>query len=120
MKDFQNGLVIKATNDTEKFIKAYDLKPKIAQLTLLYYQFSYLNSLSKDDKAKENIVCSYFERNYHAPHVVVVSYYQDKREYVLRRIRLEEDVYKKIERMVGEDKEIPIGTNLIDVFNKIA
>lgn len=111
-----NDLIASALNNNERFIKRFSLAPNIAYLTLLYYQFSYLRSLSDSDKNKEDIVCSYFERNYQSPHVVIMSHYKDKKRYTLRRIRLKEDIYKDLETIYKNDKQTPLNDDLLNQF----
>lgn len=114
-----NNLLVSALNNNERFIKQFNLVPNIANLTLLYYQFSYLNDLSEDEKNKEDIVCSYFESNYQSPHVVIMSHYKDKKRYTLRRIRLKEDIYKDLEKIYKDDKETSIDDSLLEQFKKL-
>lgn len=111
-----NDLIASALNNNERFIKRFSLAPNIAYLALLYYQFSYLRSLSDNDKNKEDIVCSYFERNYQSPHVVIMSHYKDKKRYTLRRIRLKEDIYKDLETIYKNDKQTPLDDDLLNQF----
>ena len=120
-----NDLITSALNNNERFIRQFNLVPNIAYLTLLYYQFSYLQSLSDFEKDKEDIVCSYFESNYQSPHIVIMSHYTDKKRYTLRRIRLIEGVYKDLETIYKDDKQTQINddllkqfTNLYDKYNK--
>lgn len=114
-----NNLLVSALNNNERFIKQFNLVPNIANLTLLYYQFSYLNDLSEDEKNKEDIVCSYFESNYQSPHVVIMSHYKDKKRYTLRRIRLKEDIYKDLKKIYKDDKETSIDDSLLEQFKKL-
>ena len=111
-----NDLITSALNNNERFIRQFNLVPNIAYLTLLYYQFSYLRSLSDSDKNKEDIVCSYFESNYQSPHVVIMSHYKDKKRYTLRRIRLKEDIYKDLETIYKNDKQTPLNDDLLNQF----
>ena len=111
-----NDLITRALNNNERFIRQFNLMPNIAYLTLLYYQFSYLQGLSDNDKSKENIVCSYFESNYQSPHVVIMSHYEDKKRYTLRRIKLEEGVYKDLKNMYKDNEETPLNDNLLKQF----
>ena len=111
-----NDLITRALNNNERFIRQFNLMPNIAYLTLLYYQFSYLQSLSDSDKNKENIACSYFESNYQSPHVVIMSHYRDKKRYTLRRIRLKEDIYKDLETIYKDDKQTPLDDDLLNQF----
>ena len=112
-----NDLITRALNNNERFIRQFNLMPNIAYLTLLYYQFSYLQGLSNVDRDKENIVCSYFERNYQSPHVVIMSHYKDKKRYTLRRIKLKEDIYKDLEKIYkDDDKQTSIDDDLLNQF----
>ena len=112
-----NDIIASASNNNERFIRQFDLVPNIAYLTLLYYQFSYLQGLSNVDRDKEDIVCSYFERNYQSPHVVIMSHYKDKKRYTLRRIKLEEDIYKDLEKIYkDDDKQTSIDDDLLNQF----
>ena len=112
-----NDLITSALNNNERFIKQFNLVPNIAYLTLLYYQFSYLQGLSNVDRDKEDIVCSYFERNYQSPHVVIMSHYKDKKRYTLRRIKLKEDIYKDLEKIYkDDDKQTSIDDDLLNQF----
>lgn len=114
-----NDLITSALNNNERFIRQFNLVPNIAYLTLLYYQFSYLQGLSNNDKSKEDIVCSYFESNYQSPHVVIVSHYKDKKRYTLRRIRLKEEIYKDLKTIYKDDKETPIDDDLLKQFTNL-
>ncbi len=114
-----NNLVANALNNNERFIKRFNLVPNIAYLTLLYYQFSYLNGLSEDKKNKEDIVCSYFESNYQSPHVVIMSHYKDKKRYTLRRIRLKEKVYENLKAIYKKDKQTLVNNDLLNQFTKL-
>ena len=111
-----NDLITSAFNNNERFIKQFNLVSNIAYLTLLYYQFSYLQDLSDGDRNKEDIVCSYFESNYQSPHVVIMSHYKDKKRYTLRRIRLKEDIYKDLETIYKDDKQTPLDDDLLNQF----
>ena len=114
-----NDLITSALNNNERFIRQFNLVPNIVYLTLLYYQFSYLQGLSDADKDKEDIVCSYFESNYQSPHVVIMSHYRDKKRYTLRRIRLKEDVYKDLETIYKDDKQTQIDDDLLKQFRNL-
>lgn len=111
-----NDLIVSALNNNERFIRQFNLVPNVAHLTLLYYQFSYLQGLSDSDKNKEDIVCSYFESNYQSSHVVIMSHYRDKKRYTLRRIRLKEDIYKDLETIYKDDKQTPLDDDLLIQF----
>ena len=111
-----NDLITSALNNNERFIRQFNLVPNIAYLTLLYYQFSYLQGLADSDRNKEDIVCSYFESNYRSPHVVIMSHYKDKKRYTLRRIRLKEDIYKDLETIYKDDKQTPLDDDLLNQF----
>lgn len=111
-----NDLIASALNNNERFIRQFNLVSNIAYLTLLYYQFSYLQGLSDADRNKEVIVCSYFESNYQSPCVVIMSHSKDKKRYTLRRIRLEEGIYKDLENIYKGDKETPIDDDLLKQF----
>jgi len=111
-----NDIITSALNNNERFIRQFNLVPNIAYLTLLYYQFSYLQGLSNNDRNKEDIVCSYFERNYQSPYVVIMSHYKDKKRYTLRRIRLKEDIYKDLETIYKDDKQTPLDDDLLSQF----
>ena len=114
-----NDLLVKASTNNEQFIKQFNLVPNIAYLTLLYYQYSYLQGLSDCDKNKEDIVCSYFENNYQSSHVVIMSHYKDKKKYTLRRIRLKEDIYRDLETIYKDDKHPLLNDELLKQFNNI-
>ena len=114
-----NNLLVTALNNNERFIKQYNLVPNIAYLTLLYYQYSYLQSISEKERDKEDIVCSYFESNYQSPHVVIMSHYKDKKRYTLRRVRLKEDVYKDLEQTYKDAKGTPINDELLKHFQTL-
>lgn len=111
-----NDLITSALNNNERFIRQFNLVPNIAYLTLLYYQFSYLQGLTDGEKNKEDIVCSYFESNYQSPHVVIMSHHRDKKRYTLRRIRLKEDIYKDLEMIYKDDKQTPLDDDLLNQF----
>lgn len=111
-----NGIIASALSNNERFIRQFNLVPNIAYLTLLYYQFSYLQGLSNVDRDKEDIVCSYFESNYQSPHVVIMSHYKDKKRYTLRRIKLKEDIYKVLEKIYKDDKQTPLDDDLLNRF----
>ena len=111
-----NDLITSALNNNERFIRQFNLVPNIAYLTLLYYQFSYLQGLTDSEKNKEDIVCSYFESNYKSPYVVIMSHYRDKKRYTLRRIRLKEDIYKDLETIYKDDKQTPLDDDLLNQF----
>ncbi len=111
-----NDLITSALNNNERFIRQFNLVPNIAHLTLLYYQFSYLQSLSDSDRKKENIVCSYFERDCQSPQVDIMSHYKEKKRYTLRRIRLKEDIYKDLETIYKDDKQTPLNDDLLNQF----
>ena len=114
-----NDIIARALNNNERFIKQFNLVPNIAYLTLLYYQYSYLQDLSECDKNKEDIVCSYFESNYQSPHVVIMSHCKDKKRYTLRRIRLKEDIYRDFETIYKDDKHPLLNDELLKQFNNI-
>lgn len=109
-----NDLITSALNNNERFIRQFNLVPNIAYLTLLYYQFSYLQGLADSDRNKEDIVCSYFEINYQSPHVVIMSHYRDKKRYTLRRLRLKEGIYKDLEEIYKDDKQTPLDDDLLN------
>lgn len=111
-----NNLIITALNNNEQFIRKFSLIPNIAYLTLLYYQYSYLQDLSNENRKKEDIVCSYFESNYQSPHVVIMSHYEDNKRYTLRRIRLKEDIYKDLEKIYKDDEQTWVNDDLLNQF----
>ena len=114
-----NDLITRALNNNERFIKQFNLVPNIAYLTLLYYQYSYLQGLSDCDKNKEDIVCSYFESNYQSPHIVIMSHYKEKKRYTLRRIRLKEGIYRDLEKIYKDDKQTPLNDDLLKQFTNL-
>ena len=114
-----NDLITSALNNNERFIRQFNLVPNIAYLTLLYYQFSYLQGLTDSEKSKEDIVCSYFESNYQSSQVVIMSHYRDKKRYTLRRIRLKENIYKDLETIYKDDKQTPLDDDLLNQFLKL-
>ena len=111
-----NDIITSALNNNERFIKQFNLVPNIAYLTLLYYQFSYLQGLTDSERNKEDIVCSYYENNYQSPHVVIMSHCEDKKRYTLRRIRLKEGIYRDLEAIYKDDKQTPLDDDLLGQF----
>ena len=114
-----NNLITHALNSTELFIRANNLKPNIAHLTLFYYQFAYLKALSTNIKNQISITCSYYELNYHISYVVIMSYSKETNMHTLKRIKLNENVYKDLEELFDNDDEIVIDDNLVKRFLKI-
>ena len=114
-----NNLVTSGLNSTERFIKIYRLNQKITYLTLLFYQFVYLNSLTKQAKEKEEIILSYLENDCGIRFVTIMSHDNIKKVYTLRRFRFEMDVYQKINENFDDNGLIVIDDSLVKSFNKV-
>ena len=114
-----NDFVINALNRTERFIKANNLKTKIASLVLLFYQFCFLKELSEEEKDKIAIICSYYEVNSNTPYVVIMSNKKGTSIYTLKRIRLKDDIYKDLESSIDSDGEITLDDELVKHFTEL-
>ena len=112
MKNFD----VKALDSNQLFISKYHLLPKISYLTLLYYQFVFIKESNNEDE----IICSNYEDGYHIPFIVVTRYNKEKRQYILKRIPFNEDIYKSIKDMFpNDDKDIVINEYLLKTFNEL-
>ena len=107
---------IKALDSNQLFINKYKLIPKISYLTLLFYQFAFVKEMRLDDE----ILCSHFEDGYHVPFIVIARYNKIKRQYILKRLRFNEDIYKNIkERFDDNNHDIVINDELLKSFNAL-
>lgn len=107
---------IKALDSNQLFISKYRLIPKISYLTLLYYQFVFV----KETNIKDEIICSNFEDGYHLPFITITRYNKEKRQYILKRIPFNEEIYKSIQDIFpNDDKDIVINENLLKTFNEL-
>lgn len=107
---------IKALDSNQLFINKYRLIPKISYLTLLYYQFVFV----KETNIKDEIICSNFEDGYHLPLITITRYNKEKKQYILKRIPFNEDIYQSIKDIFpNDDKGIVINENLLKTFNKL-
>jgi len=111
-----NNFSIKALDSNQLFISKYRLIPKISYLTLLYYQFVFV----KETNIKDEIICSNFEDGYYLPFITITRYNKEKKQYILKRIPFNEDIYKSIQDMFpNDDKDIVINENLLKTFNEL-
>ena len=111
-----NNFSIKAIDSNQLFIAKYNLIPKISYLTLLYYQYVFI----KETGTEEDILCSHFESSYNYPVIVITRYNKDKGQYILKRIKFNEDIYRCIKDIFPNDNnEIVINEQLLKSFNEI-
>ena len=114
-----DNLLAKGISSTDRFINIYHLNHNIAYRTLLFYQFAYLNNLSKNEKEKENILLSYLENDSDIKFVVIMSHDEHKRIYTLRRIRFDMSIYQIIKENFDDKDPIVINDSLIKTFERI-
>ncbi len=114
-----NNLLTKGISSTDRFINIYHLNHNITYRTLLFYQFAYLNNLSKNEKEKEHILLSYLENDSGTKFVVIMSHDEHKKVYTLRRIRFDMNIYQTIKENFDDKEQIIINDSLIKTFNKI-
>ena len=114
-----NNLLTKGISSTDRFINIYHLNHNITYRTLLFYQFAYLNNLSKNEKEKEHILLSYLENDSDIKFVVIMSHDEHKRIYTLRRIKFDMDIYQTIKENFDDKDPIVINDSLIKTFERI-
>lgn len=110
-----DSLIATRVNETDRLIKLYNLNAKAINLTLLFYQYSYL----KEHIDKENIICSYLEKDDIIPRIVIMFHDMNKKEYILRRFSFNEDIYKDLEKLFNNDEPIVIDELLLKHFSNL-
>ena len=114
-----NNLVNNGISSTDRYINIYHLNHNNTYRTLLFYQYVYLNNLSIVDKEKENILLSYLENDSGITFVVIMSHDEDKKRYVLKRVRFQMSVYEKINEYFNDKDPLVINDSLVATFKKI-
>ena len=114
-----NNLVNNGISSTDRFVNIYHLKHNNTYRTLLFYQYVYLNNLSEKMKEKENILLSYLENDSGIKFVVIMSHDDEKKRYILKRVRFEMGIYEKINEYFDDKEPLIINDALLNTFKKI-
>ena len=96
----------------------YSLKPPIAFLTLLFYQYSYLRDLDDNQKDNRIVHMSYYEDNIHL-NVAIVSKDINGHVVSINRFLFKKYLYDKIYKIYSKSEPIVIDDGLLDLFNKM-
>lgn len=96
----------------------YKLKKQIAIITLLFYQYCYLEELSDEQRRQRLIYTSYYEDNIHL-NVAIVSGRSGRRSLSIKRFLFKQEIYDKIFEIYGNIRTVVINEKMLDVFAKI-